>query len=134
MVWLVMWDHFPREFFKYIAILAAIGMLGAFLAWAIRSSARPSKATMLKRHREVYLNHRCPVCAFRQAVWTKQGLRLQGEVLGQAESSRHTCPPVAMRSLINAATAAKFTQTLIPFCCSCGKEIDSENESLAAQI
>ena len=52
MVWLVMWDHFPRDFFKYVAILAAIGILGAFLTWAIRSSARPRKATLLKRHRE----------------------------------------------------------------------------------
>ena len=58
MVWLVMRDHFPRDFFKYIAILAAIGILGAFLIWAIRSSARPRKATLLKRHREAYQNHR----------------------------------------------------------------------------
>lgn len=35
MTWLVMWDHFPRDFFKYIAILAAILILGAFLGWAI---------------------------------------------------------------------------------------------------
>ena len=75
MVWLVMWDHFPRNFFKYVAILEAIGILGAFLTWAIRSSTRPRKATLLKRHREAYQNHRCPACdflifrgAFQQAV------------------------------------------------------------------
>ena len=74
MVWLVMWDHFPRDFFKYVAILAAIGILGAFLTWAIRSSARPRKATLLKCHREAYQNHRCP--------------KLYGEAPSQTESPR----------------------------------------------
>jgi hypothetical protein len=72
-----------------------ISILGALLAWALRSSARPRKAILLKRYREAHQNHRCPACdflilrgAFRQAVWTKRGPRLHGEALGQAETSR----------------------------------------------
>ena len=61
MTWLVMWDHFPRDFFKYIAILAAILILGAFLVWAIRSATRPRRDIVIRRHREAYQNHRCPV-------------------------------------------------------------------------
>ena len=129
MVWLVMWDHFPRDFFKYIAILAAIGILGAFLAWAIRSSSRPQKAVLLKRYREAYQNHRCPACdfpilrgAFRQAVWTKRGPRLHGEALGQAESSRYTCPSCGEGLFDKCGDCGEVTQTLLPYCSACGRE------------
>ncbi len=129
MVWLVMWDHFPRDYFKYIAILAAIGILGAFLAWALRSSARPRKAALLKRHREAYQNHRCPVCdfpifrgAFRQAVWTKRGPWLPGVAPGQAESSRYTCPSCGEALFDQCGDCGEVTQTLLPYCSACGRE------------
>ncbi|MBC8244935.1 MAG: hypothetical protein H8E20_11120 [Verrucomicrobia bacterium] len=129
MTWLVMWDHFPRDFFKYIAILAAIGTLGAFLAWAIRSSAQPRRAMLLKRHREAYQNHRCPACdfpilrgAFRQAVWTKRGPKLHGDALGQAESSPYTCPACGERLFEKCGDCGEVTQTLLPHCSGCGRE------------
>jgi predicted RNA-binding Zn-ribbon protein involved in translation (DUF1610 family) len=129
MVWLVMWDHFPRDFFKYIAILAAIGILGAFLAWAIRSSARPRTATLLKRYREACQNHRCRACdfpilrgAFRQAVWTKRGPKLAGEALGQAESSRYTCPSCGEGLFDKCGACGEVTQSLLPYCSACGRE------------
>ena len=129
MVWLVMWDHFPRDFFKYIAILAAIGILGAFLGWAIRSSSRPQKAVLLKRYREAYQNHRCPACdfpilrgAFRQAVWTKRGPKLAGEALAQAESSRYTCPSCGEGLFDKCGDCGEVTQTLLPYCIACGRE------------
>ena len=128
MVWLVMWDHFPRDFFKYVAILAAIGILGAFLTWAIRSSARPRKATLLKRHREAYQNHRCPACdfpilrgAFQQAVWTKRGPKLHGEAPSQTESSRYTCPSCGEALFDQCGDCGEVTQTLLPYCSACGR-------------
>ena len=129
MVWLVMWDHFPHDFFKYIAILAAIGILGAFLGWALRSSSRPQKAVLLKRYREAYQNHRCPACdfpilrgAFRQAIWTKRGPRLHGEALGQAETSRYTCPSCGEGLFDKCGDCGEVTQTLLPYCIACGRE------------
>ena len=129
MVWLVMWDHFPRDFFKYIAILATIGILAAFLAWAIRSSARPRKATLLNRHREAYQNHRCPACdfpilrgAFQQAVWTKRGPKLHGEAPSQTESSRYTCPSCGEALFDQCGDCGEVTQTLLPYCSACGRE------------
>jgi hypothetical protein len=129
MTWLVMWDHFPRDFFKYIAILAAILILGAFLAWAIRSASRPRKATLLKRHREAYQKHRCPVCdfpilrgAFRQAVWTKRGPKPTGEALGQAEPTRYTCPACGEGLFDPCGDCGEVTQTLLPYCSACGRD------------
>ena len=113
----------------WIAILAAIGILGAFLAWALRSSARPRKAALLKRHREAYQNHRCPVCdfpifrgAFRQAVWTKRGPWLPGGAPGQAESSRYTCPSCGEALFDQCGDCGEVTQTLLPYCSACGRE------------
>ena len=129
MTWLVMWDHFPRDFFKYIAILAAILILGAFLAWAIRSASRPRKATLLKRHREAYQKHRCPVCdfpilrgAFRQAVWTKRDPKPTGEALGQTEPARYTCPSCGEGLFDKCGDCGEVTQTLLPYCSACGRE------------
>ncbi|GIT12996.1 MAG: hypothetical protein CM1200mP34_4020 [Verrucomicrobiales bacterium] len=122
MTWLVMWDHFPRDFFKYIAILATILILGAFLAWAIRSASRPRKATLLKRHREAYQKHRCPVCdfpilrgAFRHAVSTKRGPKPTGEALGQAEPTRYTCPACGEGLFDLCGDCGEVTQTLLPY-------------------
>ncbi|HJN89444.1 MAG TPA: hypothetical protein QGG93_03840 [Verrucomicrobiota bacterium] len=129
MVWLVMWDHFPRDFFKYIAILAAIGILGAFLAWSIRSAARPRRAMLLKRHREAYQNHRCPACdfpilrgAFQQAVWTKRGPKFHREAPSQTESSRYTCPSCGEGLFDKCGDCGEVTQTLLPYCSACGQE------------
>jgi predicted RNA-binding Zn-ribbon protein involved in translation (DUF1610 family) len=141
MVWLVMWDHFPRDFFKYIAILATIGILAAFLAWAIRSSARPRKATLLNRHREAYQNHRCPICnfpilrgAFQQAVWTKRGPKLHGEAFGQKKSSRYSCPSCGEALFDQCYECNEVTQTLLPYCSACGKETATQKNQLADQI
>ena len=141
MVWLVMWDHFPRDFFKYIAILATIGILAAFLAWAIRSSARPRKATLLNRRREAYQNHRCPICnfpilrgAFQQAVWTKRGPKLHGEAFGQKKSSRYSCPSCGEALFDQCCDCNEVTQTLLPYCSACGKETTTQKNQLADQI
>ena len=127
MTWLVMWDHFPRDFFKYIAILAAILILGAFLTWAIRSASRPRKATVVRRYREAYQKHRCPVCdfpilrgAFQQAVWTKQGPKLAGEPVSQPPSARYTCPSCGEGLFDACNECGEVTQSLLPFCSGCG--------------
>lgn len=129
MTWLVMWDHFPRDFFKYIAILAAILILGAFLIWAIRSASRPRKAIVVKRYREAYQNHRCPVCdfpilrgAFRQAIWTKRGPKVSSESASQAVPARYTCPSCGEGLFDSCGECGEITQTLLPFCSGCGKE------------
>ena len=114
MTWLVMWDHFPRDFFKYIAILAAIPILGAFLTWTIRSASRPRKATVVRRYREAYQKHRCPVCdfpilrgAFQQAVWTKQAPSWPANRL--ANRPQHATParPARRGCLMHAKSAER---------------------------
>ena len=140
MTWLVMWDHFPRDFFKYIAILAAILILGAFLVWAIRSATRPRRDIVIRRHREAYQNHRCPVCdfpilrgAFRQAVWTKRGPRLPGDATDTAESTRYNCPSCGEGLFDACGECGEVTQTLLPYCSGCGRESEPATAKAQAQ-
>ena len=130
MVWLVMWDHFPRDFFKYVAILAAIGILGAFLGWTIRSSsrshARPRCSSAIARGvpKPSLPRVRLPDfarSAFQQAVWTKRGPKLHGEAPGQTESSRYTCPSCGEALFDQCGDCGEVTQTLLPYCSACGR-------------
>ena len=89
----------------------------------------PRKATLLKRHREAYQNHRCPACdfpilrgAFQQAVWTKRGPKLHGEAPSQTESSRYTCPSCGEGLFDKCGDCGEVTQTLLPYCSACGRE------------
>lgn len=66
---LVMFEHFPADLFKYIAIAAAIFIVLGFLIRSLRSTARfeeakKSVSSLLRRRREAYQANRCPECAF----------------------------------------------------------------------
>ena len=136
----VMHAHFPSKFFKYIAILAAIGLLVALLVWVIRSlAAQQMKAQQKlaaqqleaeqKHMRRAYENHRCPLCdfpimrgAFAQAVWTSDGPRLPREVPNAPPSSRYTCPACGAALFDACGACGEITHALFSFCSACGHE------------
>ena len=62
-----MFEQFPAEYFKYIAIVTAIGIVIAFLAWIIRKSTSPSPSLVLARNRAALHGERL------------SGLRVQAE-------------------------------------------------------
>ena len=66
--------------------------------------------------------------AFRQVVWTKRGPRLHGESIGQAESSRYTCPSCGEGLFDKSGDCGEMTQTLLPYCSDCDRgKADSIN-------
>jgi len=131
----VMFIHFPREFFKYIAIVAAIGIVLAFLGWLLRKAVRPGRELLLARYREAYRVHVCPVCAFpiargplRFAVWSRKGPRLPAAADSAAATEPSTETPYVCPScgttLFAACQSCKASRhTLLPHCEHCGDEL-----------
>jgi predicted RNA-binding Zn-ribbon protein involved in translation (DUF1610 family) len=130
----VMFDEFPREIFKYIAIVAAITIVLAFLTWLLRKAARPDKALLVTRYREAYASHVCPVCAhpvargpLRFAVWTRKGPRLPGAgdaaVLGdEAPRTPYSCPSCGTTLFNMCESCGASRHSLLPYCEGCGAE------------
>jgi predicted RNA-binding Zn-ribbon protein involved in translation (DUF1610 family) len=128
----VMFEHFPREFFKYIAISAGILIALVFLVWMARRSVRPSRMTQLKRFREAYSAHHCPICdhpiargILKYAVWTRKGPRLSNPgsvVSGLEEDSPYACPSCGTRLFEKCEQCGSARHSLLPYCDGCGRE------------
>lgn len=133
-VGIVMFEHFPREFFKYIAILAAIFIVIAFFIWVLWKVAKPGAETLLKRYREAYASHLCPICsypivrgAFRHAIWTRKGPRLltsseNATGSGGGLDSPYACPSCGTSLFEKCESCAAQRHSLLPFCERCGTE------------
>jgi hypothetical protein len=132
----VMFEHFPREFFKYIAIAAAIATVLLFLAWLLRKAVRPGRDVLLARYREAYRAHLCPVCAYpitrgplRFALWTRKGPRVAAaaaEAPGGQEPAPETpyaCPSCGTTLYSACRRCEAPRHTLLPFCERCGDEL-----------
>lgn len=130
-VGVVMFEHFPREFFKYIAITAAIGIVLTFLIWLLRRAAKPGIDLLIKRHREAYQRHRCPTCDFpimrgplRNAIWTGRKLKLPERSSNtEVETDEPYACPSCGSQLFETCTECKHQRhSLLPFCEHCGNE------------
>ncbi len=130
--------HFPREYFKYIAIGTAILIVGLFLKFVLRNLSTPPKDLLIKRYREAYEHGRCPICDFpirrgvlREAVWGKQGPKLYaiGSEAQAGEEQPYTCPSCATGLYNECDSCHKITHTLLPCCENCG--VDTPVESLS---
>lgn len=133
----VMFEHFPREFFKYIAIAAAIIIVMAFLVWILKRVAKPGVDLLVKRYREAYQRHRCPVCDYpimrgplKNALWTRKGPKLPGTVQ-QADTAvtdePYACPSCGSSLFESCTSCNKQRHSLLPFCDHCGTRKDFES-------
>lgn len=128
----VMFEHFPREFFKYIAIVAAIGIVLTTLIWVLRNVSRPKLDTLLKRYREAYSSHLCPVCsypiargAFKNVVWTRRGPRpfpSGDKAPGMDLELPYACPSCGTGLYEKCRKCDSQRHSLLPFCERCGNE------------
>jgi len=126
----VMFDHFPQEYFKYIAIAAAIVIVLNFLLWVLRKATRPDRSLLLSRYREAYREHRCPVCShpiargpLRFARWTRRGPVLPpgSEAEGEA-GTPYACPSCGTGLFGSCQSCGELRHELLPFCEHCGEE------------
>lgn len=123
-----MFERFPAEFFKYIAIVTAIAITLGFLGWLIRKATSPSPALALARHRAAYTENVCPVCAFQLARAPIQGRgprwrwsrpAAEGPV-PVPDRKAFSCPSCGTGLFEACPSCDSARHTLLPFCEGCG--------------
>ena len=131
----VMFKHFPREYFKYIAIGAAIVIVLGALIHLIRLVTTPRAEWLIRQYKDAYHKRRCPVCAFpiqrgrfKDLLWTRRGPRgiLPIAQAGEPdEDQAYTCPSCGQALYTACAQCGKMRHALLPYCQHCGAEADA---------
>ena len=127
-----MFEQFPAEYFKYIAIVTAIAITLAFLAWIIRKATSPSPSLVLARNRAAYMEGVCPVCAFKlsrtpiQAGEPSKGRgrapRQPAGPLPPEGRSDFSCPSCGTGLFEACGECTGPRHSLLPYCEGCGAE------------
>lgn len=128
----VMFHHFPRQFFHYIAVGAAIAIVLVFLIWVLKKITRPDVQTLIHRYRESYVKHLCPVCAypitqgaFKYATWSRKGPKLPFTTPPEKatpEEARYACPSCGTLLFEKCENCGEQRHSLLPFCDQCGEK------------
>lgn len=130
-VTLVMHEHFPRRYFKYILILAALLLVTRILVYLLRSMAFPKLDWLLKQYREAYEHFLCPVCSYpirrgplKSLFWTRSSLKkLKVPTSDPAAAEEPYVCPVCATALFEECPACKHLRhSLLPACVHCGAE------------
>jgi len=130
-VTLVMHEHFPRRYFKYILILAALLLVARILVYLLRSIAFPKLESLLKQYREAYEHFFCPVCShpirrgpLKHRFWTRASLKkLQlPETAASAADEPYICPVCATPLFEECLACKHIRRALLPACVHCGAE------------
>jgi len=130
-VTLVMHEHFPRRYFKYILIVAALLLVARILVYLLRSIAFPKLDSLLKQYREAYEHFFCPVCShpirrgpLKHRFWTRTSLKkLQlSETAASAADEPYICPVCATPLFEECPVCKHIRHSLLPACVHCGAE------------
>lgn len=131
-IFLVMHEHFPKDFFKYIAIGAAIVIVLAFLIHLIRMVVAPKTDWLLKQYKESYTKHLCPVCSYpiergplKYVIWTSKGPKIHGPLKSSdapEEEKPYVCPSCGSSLYENCEKCGAVRPSLLPHCQACGAE------------
>lgn len=127
---LVVHEYFPREYFKYIALIVIIAIVLRLLVYLIKRIISPKAGSIIKQHQEAYDKGVCPICSkpirigpLRYAVGGKhRGLVLAGQG-GQAyQQQLYTCPSCGTQLYEKCDKCSDIRHSLLPFCEHCGNE------------
>jgi predicted RNA-binding Zn-ribbon protein involved in translation (DUF1610 family) len=128
---LVIHQHFPTRYFKYIILFAAIVIVIHLLVALLRLIRFPKAAVLLKQYREAYESFFCPVCEYpirrgpwRFLVWNRRSVhRLTPPAMaGTSGDAAYTCPACGAQLYEPCPKCQAIRHSLLPFCENCGAE------------
>jgi predicted RNA-binding Zn-ribbon protein involved in translation (DUF1610 family) len=128
---LVMHEHFPRRYFKYVLIVAALALVARILVYLLRMVAFPKTDWLLKQYREAYEHFLCPVCNYpirrgplKYLFWTRRTLKkvqFAPDASAEAEGP-YVCPVCGTRLFEECESCHAIRHSLLPVCAKCGVE------------
>ncbi len=128
-VGLVMHQHFPERYFKYILIAISIAIVARILVHLIQSRAFPKAESLLKQYRDAYEHFLCPVCehpirrgALKFLFWTRRSLKnlRVPESASNPPDEPYVCPVCATQLFEECPHCKATRHSLLPACCHCG--------------
>jgi hypothetical protein len=124
-VGLVMHEHFPTRYFKYIPIVIAIALVARILVYLLRATAFPKLDWLLKRYRDAYEHFLCPVCnhpihrgPLQHLFWTRSSLKRLHVPANATEmgDEPYTCPVCATALFEECPSCKHIRHSLLPAC------------------
>ena len=133
---LVMHEHFPAIYFKYILILLSLAIATGVLVRLLRLLARPSRDWLLRQYRESYATFFCPICDYpiqrgplKFAYWTRRSLKkrsLAGASAGDLVGDQpYTCPCCETTLFKACEKCGGVRHSLLPACEKCGDVLEN---------
>ncbi len=130
---LVMHEHFPAIYFRYILIILSLVIAITVLVRLLRLLARPSRDWLLKQYREAYASFLCPVCDYpiqrgplKFANWTRRSLKKYSlrtaTLASDVFEAPYTCPCCSTTLFENCQKCGGVRHSLLPACEKCGSE------------
>ncbi|MDD3118485.1 MAG: zinc ribbon domain-containing protein [Victivallales bacterium] len=128
---LTMHEYFPSRFFKYVLLLALIGVVVGMVIYLLRLQLKPRRGYLLKKYREAYFDFLCPICNYpirsgvrRFRFWTRASLRREQlpEAAGMEDNPEYFCPHCGEHLFEVCPACGKVRHSLLPFCEHCGAE------------
>jgi hypothetical protein len=134
-VGMVMHEHFPSQYFKYLLILATLAIVIRILVHLLRMVAFPRKDWLLKRYLEAYEVFLCPICSYpirrgplRYAFWTRRTIKkMRPRSTGENDREEiYTCPTCSTQLYEKCSKCGEVRHSLLPSCHTCGdtKSVD----------
>jgi hypothetical protein len=130
----VMFEYFPREYFKYILIGALIIAVLLLLIYAIRSVAKPTLGRSMKQNRESYERFLCTNCEFpirsgqrTFLVWKWLAIYKVLPKSDTTEEENYRCPYCGTSLYETCPACGKVRHAQLEYCWNCGdkKEIET---------
>ncbi|MBB3208499.1 putative RNA-binding Zn-ribbon protein involved in translation (DUF1610 family) [Rhodopirellula rubra] len=130
-VLLVMHEHFPAIYFKYILIGLSLAIATGVLVRLLRLVAKPSRDWLLRQYREAYANFFCPICDFpiqrgplKYAAWTRRSLKKHTPIAIDPATATldqpYTCPCCETSLFHKCEKCGDVRHSLLPACEKCG--------------
>jgi len=127
-VGLVVHEYFPSRYFKYVLLLALLGVVARLLVQFIKTVAYPKMDWLLRQYREAYERFMCPVCEYpirigprRFLYWTRRTVHKilpQGDASGKAEP--YACPSCGTLLFEECPSCHNIRHALLGYCEHCG--------------
>lgn len=130
-VTMVMHEHFPARYFKYLMIVVAIIIVLRVLTYLLRMIARPSRDYLLGQYREAYERFFCPICDYpirrgplKYVFWSRRTIK-KLHFPPQASDVKlpdepYICPACASPLFEKCAACGGIRHSLLPACDHCG--------------
>jgi len=129
-MFIVMHEHFPQRWFKYILILLSLIGAARLLVYFIRSIVAPQKDKLLRQYRDAYEKFLCPVCEYpirrgpmKFLYWSRRSLkklRLPASSGDEKTDEAYTCPSCSTELFGECPSCHSTRPSLLPFCDHCG--------------